>query len=160
MNVQRKEKGFTIIEVVLVLAIAALIFLMIFIALPALQKSQRDTARKNDLSRFATAINNYQSNNKGTIPAATAAAITTANTGFVASYLTKGGDQFADPHTGNNYTYQYGVGAAPTTEGQIRYATSAQCGTNGAITSVTPASPRRFAVSVFMEGAAAFCQQG
>ncbi|OYX35483.1 hypothetical protein B7Z00_05080, partial [Candidatus Saccharibacteria bacterium 32-50-10] len=31
-----KQKGFTIIEVVLVLAIAALIFLMVFIALPAL----------------------------------------------------------------------------------------------------------------------------
>ena len=47
---QLKERGFTIIEVVLVLAIAALIFLMIFIALPALQRSQRDTARKNDVS--------------------------------------------------------------------------------------------------------------
>ena len=40
---QIKDRGFTIIEVVLVLAIAALIFLMVFIALPALQASQRDT---------------------------------------------------------------------------------------------------------------------
>lgn len=32
---QIKDRGFTIIEVVLVLAIAALIFLMVFIALPA-----------------------------------------------------------------------------------------------------------------------------
>ncbi len=46
---QLKEKGFTIIEVVLVLAIAALIFLMVFIALPALQRNQRDTARKTVL---------------------------------------------------------------------------------------------------------------
>ena len=38
--------GFTIIEVVLVLAIAGLIFLMVFIALPALQRSQRDTERR------------------------------------------------------------------------------------------------------------------
>ena len=43
---QLKERGFTIIEVVLVLAIAALIFLMVFVALPALQASQRDSARK------------------------------------------------------------------------------------------------------------------
>ena len=35
-------KGLTIIEVVLVLAIAGLIFLMVFIALPALQRNQRD----------------------------------------------------------------------------------------------------------------------
>ena len=39
--------GFTIIEVVLVLAVAGLIFLMVFIALPTLQRSQRDTQRKN-----------------------------------------------------------------------------------------------------------------
>ena len=43
--------GFTIIEVVLVLAIAGLIFLMVFIAFPALQRSQRDTQRRNDLSK-------------------------------------------------------------------------------------------------------------
>ena len=61
----KKEKGFTIIEVVLVLAIAGLIFLMVFIALPALQRSQRDTQRKNDLARLNTALTSYQSNNKG-----------------------------------------------------------------------------------------------
>ena len=44
--------GFTIIEVVLVLAIAGLIFLMVFIALPALQRSQRDTQRRDDIARF------------------------------------------------------------------------------------------------------------
>ena len=43
-NIRRKNKynlnpGFTIIEVVLVLAIAGLIFLMVFIALPAIQRS-------------------------------------------------------------------------------------------------------------------------
>ncbi|MCL2869540.1 prepilin-type N-terminal cleavage/methylation domain-containing protein, partial [Candidatus Saccharibacteria bacterium] len=36
----KTRQGFTIIEVVLVLAIAGLIFLMVFIALPALQRSQ------------------------------------------------------------------------------------------------------------------------
>ena len=35
---QAKQEGFTIIEVMLVLAIAALIFLMVFVALPALQR--------------------------------------------------------------------------------------------------------------------------
>lgn len=65
------KKGFTIIEVVLVLAIAALIFLMVFIALPALGRSQRDTQRKEDLARMATAITNYQSNNTGSNPTGT-----------------------------------------------------------------------------------------
>lgn len=62
---QIKDRGFTIIEVVLVLAIAALIFLMVFIALPALQASQRDTARKNDVSIVSAAYNSALSNNRG-----------------------------------------------------------------------------------------------
>ena len=60
------KKGFTIIEVVLVLAIAGLIFLMVFVALPALQRSQRDTQRRNDLSRVDTSLVQYQTNNQGT----------------------------------------------------------------------------------------------
>jgi hypothetical protein cdiviTM7_02704 len=40
-----QKNGFTIIEVVLVLAVAGLIFLMVFLALPALQRSQRDTRK-------------------------------------------------------------------------------------------------------------------
>ena len=60
-------KGFTIIEVVLVLAIAGLIFLMVFIALPALQAGQRDTARKNDLNIVSTAVTSYYSGNRGAL---------------------------------------------------------------------------------------------
>lgn len=56
------KKGFTIIEVVLVLAIAGLIFLMVFVALPALQRSQRDSQRRNDMSRVDTSLVQYQTN--------------------------------------------------------------------------------------------------
>ena len=58
------KKGFTIIEVVLVLAIAGLIFLMVFVALPALQRSQRDTARRNDIARVDTSLTQYQTNHQ------------------------------------------------------------------------------------------------
>ena len=61
-------KGFTIIEVVLVLAIAGLIFLMVFIALPSLQAGQRNTARKNEASTVLSAINTFQSTYKGKNP--------------------------------------------------------------------------------------------
>lgn len=67
-KVNNKNNGFTIIEVVLVLAIAGLIFLMVFIALPALQRSQRDTARKNDVSIVSAAVTSFSSNNKGAFP--------------------------------------------------------------------------------------------
>ena len=62
------RRGFTIIEVVLVLAIAGLIFLMVFLALPALQRSQRDTERRNKLGEFRTQLVQYQSNNRGRVP--------------------------------------------------------------------------------------------
>ena len=65
---QAKQEGFTIIEVMLVLAIAALIFLMVFVALPALQRGQRDTARKNDVQNIAAAVTQYTSNNRGKFP--------------------------------------------------------------------------------------------
>lgn len=70
MNKQAK-KGFTIIEVVLVLAIAGLIFLMVFIALPALQRSQRNTRRRQDMARILSALNDYQANNNGQMPCQT-----------------------------------------------------------------------------------------
>ena len=70
---QKTKKGFTIIEVVLVLAIAGLIFMMVFLALPALQRSQRDTQRRDDMARFQAQIANYQTNNRGQVPNNTAA---------------------------------------------------------------------------------------
>ena len=96
----KSKQGFTIIEVVLVLAIAGLIFLMVFIALPALQRSQRDTQRKNDMSRLITAVQNYQSNNKNQVPTD----FGSANT-FYTGYLTTDGDTFADPATNSNYQF-------------------------------------------------------
>ena len=70
MNKIKSNKGFTIIEVVLVLAIAGLIFLMVFVALPNLQRSQRDTQRRDDYAALASNITAYVSNNGGRLPTA------------------------------------------------------------------------------------------
>lgn len=63
-----KKRGFTIIEVSLVLAIAGLIFLMIFVALPALQRNSRDAQRKDDLMTYLEQLKKYQTNNRGNLP--------------------------------------------------------------------------------------------
>jgi len=97
---QKTKKGFTIIEVVLVLAIAGLIFLMVFLALPNLQRSQKDTQRRDDLARFQTAITNYQSNNRGKLPGTSANQESTAKDAyndFIDNYLRVNGDSFNDP---------------------------------------------------------------
>ena len=94
-NSSSQKPAFTIIEVVLVLAIAGLIFLMVFIALPALQRNQRDTQKKNDIGRVLTALQSYQSNNRGSIPTSWASQLITP-------YLRLDGDTFTDP-SGINY---------------------------------------------------------
>ena len=65
---QRGQRGFTIIEVALVLAIAGLIFLVVFLALPALQNSQKDTARKQDVGRVVSALESYATDHQGALP--------------------------------------------------------------------------------------------
>ena len=63
----KDAKGFTIIEVALVLAIAGLIFLVVFLALPALQRSQRDTARRQDAGRIVSGLQNCMADNQGSL---------------------------------------------------------------------------------------------
>ena len=63
-----KSQGFTIIEVMIVLAIAGLILLIVFLAVPALQRSGRNQQRKTDASALATGIASYIGNNNGGLP--------------------------------------------------------------------------------------------
>lgn len=67
-NLQKRKEGFTIIEVLIVLAIAGLIMLVVFLAVPALQRNSRNTQRKNDVSATLGAIQEYVSNNGGALP--------------------------------------------------------------------------------------------
>jgi len=112
------KDGFTIIEVVLVLAIAGLIFLMVFIALPALQRSQRDTQRRDDMARAMTALTQYMANNRNRVPSE--ASLVAADpppsgewgscdimdsSGFCKNYLLVGGDTFEDPD-GSTYVFR------------------------------------------------------
>ena len=69
-SILKTKKGFTIIEVVLVLAIAGLIFLMVFIAYPPLARNQRDTQRRDDYATLSANVNNYMTNNNGKVPTA------------------------------------------------------------------------------------------
>lgn len=59
------EGGFTIIEVLIVLAIAGLIMLIVFLAVPALQRNSRNTQRSNDASRISAAVNECLNNRNG-----------------------------------------------------------------------------------------------
>ena len=138
---QTTKSGFTIIEVVLVLAIAGLIFLMVFLALPALQRSQRDTQRRDDLGRFQTQITNYQTNNRGRLPGNNASSASTAYAKFMIDYLWAGGDEFVDPD-GELYV----IGVICTNYGSTQNedygdSKSTLCAGSGGISSLETAKP-------------------
>lgn len=65
---QSKDSGFTIIEVLIVLAIAGLILLVVFLAVPALQRNSRNTTMKNDVQNVLGGVAEYQSANNGALP--------------------------------------------------------------------------------------------
>ncbi|HET9721812.1 MAG TPA: type II secretion system protein [Candidatus Saccharimonadales bacterium] len=71
-KLNQKQRGFTIIEVMIVLTIAAVILLIVFLAVPALQRSSRNTQRKNDVAAILASVNDYASNNQGQFPATAA----------------------------------------------------------------------------------------
>ncbi len=166
----KAKKGFTIIEVVLVLAIAGLIFLMVFVALPALQRSQRDTQRRDDMGRFISQLAQYQTNNNRQIPAKD------KWSNFITDYLNAGGDIFQDPN-GTAYSVA-GVcyatandacdgtksknpktGAAKLTwnddKNKIYVYQNARC--NGEVIEYVSNSPNQIAVRYKLEGAGIYC---
>jgi prepilin-type N-terminal cleavage/methylation domain-containing protein len=61
LNLRINIKGFTIIELMIVLAIAGLIILIVLLAVPALQRNSRNTARKTDATYMVDAIFDYNS---------------------------------------------------------------------------------------------------
>lgn len=153
MNSKQNLKGFTIIEVVLVLAIAGLIFLMVFVALPALQAGQRDTARKNDASAVSAAVNTFASGNKGAFP--TNAQLT----------------QYAQNVSSNTTAITIQARGSATTvqiaDTQVKVVTGAKCGATGtknaqgiATQTIAAGTTRQYITVALLEagGGTSFCQ--
>lgn len=67
-NIKKLNQGFTIIEVLIVLAIAGLILLIVFLAVPNLQRNSRNTQLRNGVSSVLGAVNEFVSNNGGQLP--------------------------------------------------------------------------------------------
>lgn len=152
--VTRKQHGFTIIEVVLVLAIAGLIFLMVFIALPALQKSQRDTQRRQDLSTFSAQINQFQANNKGATPTNGCTDTVVGSVAkFAKDYLAS---NWNDPSDGAAYNGKCKTTAATVAApGDWYYQQNGKCSGE---TIVGGSGTRQYAVIMKLEGAGMACQ--
>lgn len=119
----KSARGFTIIEVLIVLAIAGLIMLVVFLAVPSLQRNSRNNERRSDVSHMAGLINEYIANNQGSLPTAIA-----AGTGATNGTLYLSNEKFAIENT-NNPTSTIPA-TLPTTLDQMYVYTTAVCSGN------------------------------
>jgi len=114
----KRDEGFTLIEIVIVLAIAAAIILMVFLAVTGARKSQRDTQRRNDVSRMAATLEQYAADNGGQYPSSTTAVTSWAGT-YLTSFTAPGGGAYAAPTADSTSAAaaQTAAKAAPNTIG-------------------------------------------
>lgn len=70
-----RQSGFTIIEMLIVLAVGSLILMIIFLAIPALQRNSRNNQRNQDVQTILSAVSQWQLNHSGNIPADIAPAL-------------------------------------------------------------------------------------
>ncbi len=69
-NLKKRTEGFTIIEVLIVLAIAGLILLVVFLAVPALQRNSRNNIKRSEASRVIGAVSEFSASKGGRPPVA------------------------------------------------------------------------------------------
>lgn len=147
----KDNKGFTIIEVLIVLAIAGLILIVVLLAVPALQRNSRNTTMKNDATAAAGAVSEYISNNNGKVPTGTP---TVTN-----DVLTITGPAGS---VGNISTAQLKAGTAvvtatPTAPGQIQIRTGHKCDPSNQPTPI--ANSRGVAILYTIESGSTFAIQ-
>ena len=153
------QAGFTIIEVMIVLAIAGLIMAIVFLAIPALQRTNRNTQRKNDAARVGSLVNDYVANNNGALPGCVQlTAVVCA--GLNLSAATGTNEKFSIMGTAANVnsvvcTAVTCTGALPTpaqpAADTLTYYKNADCG--GGNVPKFNASTRAYAIYYYIEGA-------
>lgn len=132
-NIRKRTEGFTIIEVLIVLAIAGLIMLIVFLAVPALQRNSRNTGRNSDASLIAAAVNECITSHNGITTACRSVAIANVNLD-----LNKLNQLTTTP------LYQAGAVATGNTS-TASWSFGLQCNTTTGV-GTSPGTPRQFVV--------------
>jgi prepilin-type N-terminal cleavage/methylation domain-containing protein len=164
---KRKASGFTIIEVMIVLAIAGLIMVIVFIAVPQLQRNQRDNARQNIANRVKAEIETYAGNNQGLYPfknSCTGGGATGEWCNFYTNYVGGGKVKIVDPSTGADVFnasntpvgWTSATAGVPTAAGGWAVIYGASCNgeqvqKSGTYAGAAPATIRTFAVMIGLD---------
>lgn len=181
-----EDRGFTIIEVMIVLAVAGLIMVVVLIAIPQLQRNQRNENRRSVASRIVTELNSYAGNNNGNFPAGNVASGDTnlgtpaTAAGFFVRYLgcsttgtqavTSCTTNINDPRTaipvgvatasgvGSGISTVAGANATPTLATEAGSIAYATTRVcSGETMTATGANARNFAFQIRLEGGAVYC---
>lgn len=144
----RKQEGFTIIEVLIVLAIAGLIILIVLLAVPALQRNGRNTTLKSDVGALAGGVSEFASNNDGGTPNTANSNNTTA--GQVSLNNASGVAVIAKTQGATGVTFGAATVAAYTpSAGSIYMDFGAKCPTTVSGTTVTPVASQRSTAIIY-----------
>jgi prepilin-type N-terminal cleavage/methylation domain-containing protein len=138
----KRNQGFTIIEVLIVLAIAGLIMLIVFLAVPALRRNQQNSTMRTEASRLLSAVTEYEANANGAQVNSQAILTTVYNTTFPAGSTA----QQLTPTT--SYT------AAPAADGASKLVIGTCVGT-----AATASAGRTYALEFQLNGGQHACLQ-
>ncbi|MCC7289525.1 type II secretion system protein [bacterium] len=139
----KKRSGFTLLELIIALAIGALITSTVLLSAQGAERSQRDTRRRADVNKLSTALEQWADNNSGKYPVWGTDWSGTAGR-FVSEGYWKAGS-INDPRpNGGNYSYAYGdptcTNISSTENAKIFYKNS------------NAGSPRDFTLKMCIEG--------
>lgn len=102
-----EQRGFTLVELLVVMAMLAVLAALMLASLATAQKGSRDTKRRSDLNQYRIALAQYAAANDSTYPGVTpVTGMSSTNSPYVqlsaGSYLSGFND---DPKTPGNYQY-------------------------------------------------------
>ncbi len=142
------QQGFTIIEVIIVLVIAAIIMLAVFLVVPQLQRTQRNSRAQAISRQISSAAITYRTQ-QGTYPTCAAGATCTDITNITGTLKSPAGTD-----------YNYVTAAVPDANNKIMIINYGACGaTPSAAPSITGT---KFIVVIFQENAGSgttLCQE-
>lgn len=149
-NIKKRSEGFTIIEVLIVLAIAGLILLIVFLAVPALQRNSRNTAIKNDVQNVLGGVGEFAAANSGAIPTSI------SGTGGTVTYTRAGGNDTTIRIQGSTTVATVTADTAPAT-GAINVRLQTKCSGTGITTIASTRSVAAFYVIETASGTVSQC---
>jgi prepilin-type N-terminal cleavage/methylation domain-containing protein len=120
--INRVHKGFTLIEIAVIVAVISVIATMTIVAYTTVQKQSRDQRRTSDITAYRTALKSYLADNNE-FPPACGADNAGCNVSNLSSYLVPKymNEILHDPKSGTDYSYVRGTVTATPAYGIIVY---------------------------------------